>query len=87
MLEFEQENGERVAQQDWASNVVLAFLAGHETTRWSTLGLMSFLMAHPAVLDKLSAEMRAAQAVRPCSRCIALKEKSPASTEPKPRGP
>ena len=64
MLEAEVRAETKATEQDWASNVVIAFLAGHETTRWSSVALVMFIMKHERVLHKLQDEMHAVQDVR-----------------------
>ena len=63
LLEAETRAEVSATEQDWGTNVLGALLAGHETTRWSSVALLLHVMQHPEVVQKLRAEMQAAQEV------------------------
>lgn len=64
LLEHAEQAENELTSEDWAYNITIAYLAGHETTRWAATAMLLHLDQNPAIVEELKAEMAAAQAVR-----------------------
>ena len=57
MLDHGERDGTPASSEDWMTNVVSGFFAGHETTRWTLCTMIYEVQKNPQTLERVAAEL------------------------------